>query len=151
VGVTVWEWRISPTLFFKVGGYCGAKFMQAQWAKRLLTPDQEAKRKFLEFLFQACLRHSSSDKCLAVLFQFEGARKPLAPLLRAHPEIDWKVTLTYGENDFFKRKYADELFSEGVLKTGSVNTVANCGHHLYFDDPASTLKYTLDSFFKIEG
>jgi hypothetical protein len=74
----------------------------------------------------------------------------LAPLIRAHPEIEWKMTLTYGEKDFFKRKYADDLFKEGVLKTGSVNTVFGCGHHLYFDDPENTLKYTLDSFFKIE-
>lgn len=68
VGVTFWETRISPTLFFKVPGYYGAKFLQSQWAKRLMTPDLEGKRKFLEFLMQACLRHGSSDKCLPVLF-----------------------------------------------------------------------------------
>lgn len=55
------------------------------------------------------MRHASSDSCISVLMHFEGGRQPLIPVFRANKDMDWKVTMVYGEKDFFKTHGGDLL------------------------------------------
>lgn len=57
------------------------------------------------------------------------------PLMRAHKDMDWKITMVYGEKDFFKPHAGEELLKEGTINQGGVYMAKNCGHHIYFDDP----------------
>jgi len=50
-GTMVWELRISPTYYFKIGGYYAAKFLQKGWSLRLAKRDEETKTKLLAFMF----------------------------------------------------------------------------------------------------
>lgn len=95
------------------------------------------------------LRHVSSDKCLTVLFLLHGGRKPLAPLFRVHADLNWRITMCFGEKDPFTREPADQLVKEGIIR-GSVHSIKGTGHHLYMDNAELTLKSMLKGFFELE-
>lgn len=88
---------------------------------------------------------------MPVLFLFEGAREPVDTIYRSHNEIDWQITMVFGEDDFFKREPADELVADGTLKDGRVLTAKGTGHHLYFDNPKLAVDLSLTRFFELEA
>lgn len=72
-------------------------------------------------------------------------------MMRAQKDMDFKITMVYGENDFFKPHGGEELLKDGTIKHGNVFIAKNCGHHIYFDDPKQCLDLLLPSFFEIEN
>ena len=84
------------------------------------------------------MRKTSTDRCVAVIFSFGHgwARLPLARDFKTNKILKKiKITQLYGSEDFFDRKFADNLKEQGYMsKDTKIITISNSGHHLYTDN-----------------
>ena len=103
--IALWAWgrHWSPAYAGKVLGYHGAMVLHRGWMLKIKNTDPVVRACFSRISMQACLRKTSTDKCLDVLLAYEGyAHRPLMTLFRETEVLqDLKLTILYGENDFF--------------------------------------------------
>lgn len=75
-----WDFNLSPMIPFKMFGYWPGRYLQKGWLQRIKNPSEHDKEVLSQFMMQAGLRKTSTDKCVTVIFSFGHgwARLPLA-------------------------------------------------------------------------
>jgi pimeloyl-ACP methyl ester carboxylesterase len=139
----VWELNPSPGIPFKLFGYYGGFYLHKEWLKRINNTNQQDMKAFSRIICQTGPRHTSSDRCVSVIFYVGGiAREPLDNLFKNpdSPLRNIDMLFLYGETDSFDRKPADLLKAAGHLsKKSKVETISKCGHHLYICNSKETI------------